>query len=409
MNINVNDLSKAIESKIDKSKWVKWRFSDLVENIVEKVVPKECGLENYIGLKHLDTGSLKIRRYGKCSEISGDKLKIYKGDLIFAKRNSYLKRVAIADFDAVASAHSLVLRAKSKNINPDFLPFFLMSETFWTRAIEISVGSLSPTINWRVLAKQEFLLPPKEQQVELAELFWSINNMIETEKAAYTKLNLYLEANIEAQLHGIELEGKTVNQVLDELEKKTEVLPLNKLGKTFKGKGITKSEVIETGIPCIRYGELYTKHHRIIREYHSFITSESASKSIVIKKGDVLIAGSGETISEIGKSASFIGEETVYAGSDIIIFRPDDMNEKYSGYLMNSILVRQQLNKVGTGATVMHIYGSDIAKIRVPVIGRNKQREIVNHLEEIFKNITLIKLRENKTITLQKSLINQVF
>lgn len=126
-------------------------------------------------------------------------------------------------------------------------------------------------------------------------------------------------------------------------------------------------------------------------------------------KGDVLLAGSGETISEIGKSASFIGEETVYAGSDIIIFRPDNMDEKYLGYLMNSILVRQQLNKVGTGATVMHIYGSDIEKIKVPAIDRELQKDIGNHLEHIFSNIELMKLHEKQTITLQKSLINQVF
>ena len=120
------DITNAIENKIYRSNWVKWKFSDLVKNIVEKVVPKDSGLEHYIGLKHLDTGSLKIRRFGETESLIGDKLKIYKGDLIFAKRNSYLKRVAIADFDAVASAHALVLRPNAENVNPDFLPFFMM-------------------------------------------------------------------------------------------------------------------------------------------------------------------------------------------------------------------------------------------------------------------------------------------
>src|SRR5690554_2934663 len=176
-----NNLNIAIESNLDRSTWEMWKFSDLVENIVEKVVPKESGLEHYIGLEHLDSGSLKIRRFGETSSLIGDKLKIYKGDLIFAKRNSYLKRVAIADFDAVASAHSMVLRPKIKNINPDFLPFFMMSEVFWKRAIEISVGSLSPTINWKSLAKQEFLLPPKAEQARLAKLLWAMDEVIEKE------------------------------------------------------------------------------------------------------------------------------------------------------------------------------------------------------------------------------------
>ena len=38
------NITEAIENKIDRSNWVKWKFSDLVENIVEKVVPKDSGL-----------------------------------------------------------------------------------------------------------------------------------------------------------------------------------------------------------------------------------------------------------------------------------------------------------------------------------------------------------------------------
>ena len=44
---------KLTEKEIDRSKWIKWKFSDLVENVVEKVTPKKSGLEHYIGLKHL--------------------------------------------------------------------------------------------------------------------------------------------------------------------------------------------------------------------------------------------------------------------------------------------------------------------------------------------------------------------
>jgi type I restriction enzyme S subunit len=184
----ISNLTDAIESKMDRSKWKKYKFSDLVENIVEKVVPKNSGLKHYIGLEHLDSGSLKINRFGATESLIGDKLKIYKGDLIFAKRNSYLKRVAIADFNAVASAHSMVLRPKQKNVDPKFLPFFMMSEVFWKRAIEISVGSLSPTINWKSIAKQEFLLPPKAEQASLSDLLWAIDEVIEKEKGVLERL-----------------------------------------------------------------------------------------------------------------------------------------------------------------------------------------------------------------------------
>ena len=190
------NIAEIIEKRIDKSKWVELKFSNICENIVEKVVPKKSNLNHYIGLKHLDSGSLKIRRYGQTSNLDGDKLKIYKGDIIFAKRNAYLKRVSIADFDAVASAHSMVLRAKSKNISPQFLPFFLLSDLFWQKAIEISVGSLSPTINWKSLAKQQFSIPPIDQQVKLSKILWSLNNLIEKEKELHTSLDIFFRSKI---------------------------------------------------------------------------------------------------------------------------------------------------------------------------------------------------------------------
>ena len=84
----------------------------------------------------------------------------------------------------------MVLRPKPENVLPGFLPFFLLSEKFWQRAIEISVGSLSPTINWRALAKQEFLLPPKDQQAKLAELLWAMDEVVERENEVLIRLNV---------------------------------------------------------------------------------------------------------------------------------------------------------------------------------------------------------------------------
>lgn len=400
------------ELNLDRSGWQLVKFGDIAIQQKQTVDRENTELTRYVKGEHMYSEDLHLREWGELKdEYLGPAFirKFEEGDILYGSRRTYLRKVVLAPFEGITSNTTFVVKANETKIDKRLLPYIMKSEGFTQHSIKNSKGSVNPYVNWKDLANYEFLLPSTEHQTFIADLLDSIDELIETEKFTYTKLNLNLEANIEAQIHGVELEGKTINQVLDELVTNVDVLPLSKLGKIFKGKGIAKSEVVETGLPCIRYGELYTKHHRIIRKYHSFITKESASKSIELKKGDVLLAGSGETISEIGKSASFIGEETVYAGSDIIIFRPDNMDEKYLGYLMNSILVRQQLNKVGTGATVMHIYGSDIEKIRVPIIDKDKQKEIGENLEEIFRNITLIKSRENKTITLQKSLINQVF
>ncbi len=90
-------------------------------------------------------------------------------------------------------------------------------------------------------------------------------------------------------------------------------------GTFRKGRGIKKDETKDSGLPCIRYGEIYTKYDRIIYELTSFIDQQSAEASEAIKKGDVLFAGSGETTEDIGKAVVYSGESDAYASGDIII------------------------------------------------------------------------------------------
>ena len=94
---------------------------------------------------------------------------------------------------------------------------------------------------------------------------------------------------------------------------------LGELGQFLKGKGIAKSEVLEDGIPCVRYGEIYTNHNDYIKAFTSFTTQESANQSTRLEYGDILFAGSGETLEDIGKSVAFVDEFEAYSGGDIII------------------------------------------------------------------------------------------
>jgi len=147
------------------------KFEKIAMNLSERVEPKQTDLEIYVGLEHLDSDDLVIRRKGKPEDVIGTKLKIFNGDIIFGKRRAYLRKIAVADFEGIVSAHSMVLRANEENIEKDFLPHFMQSDEFMNRAVQISEGSLSPTIKWKTLAQQEFILPKKEKQAKLIEVF----------------------------------------------------------------------------------------------------------------------------------------------------------------------------------------------------------------------------------------------
>ena len=162
----------------------KYRFDQIAINSTEKKKPVEEDRFTYLGLEHLDSGTLKVTRFGSEVAPIGEKLVMHKGDVLFGKRRAYQKKVAIAPFDGIFSAHGMVLRPKEDVIDKDFFPLFISSDYFLDAAIKISVGSLSPTINWRDLKELEFELPDMDTQRKLAEVLWSINDTME----AYKKL-----------------------------------------------------------------------------------------------------------------------------------------------------------------------------------------------------------------------------
>ena len=179
MAVNKIELSSFNLNNLDKSDWPTYRFDEIAQNISERVDPNKTDLKVYIGLEHIDSESLHIKRFGTPDDVNGQKLKFYKGDIIFGRRRAYQRKAGIATCDGFCSAHALVLRANSDVIDSNLFPFFMHSDLFMNRAIDISVGSLSPTINWGTLKNQEFIIPPTKLQTEFAELLQHANENYE--------------------------------------------------------------------------------------------------------------------------------------------------------------------------------------------------------------------------------------
>jgi type I restriction enzyme S subunit len=146
-----------------------------------------------------------------------------------------------------------------------------------------------------------------------------------------------------------------------------EVVEIGSLGTLDKGRGIRKTEVLETGIPCIRYGELYTAHHEIVKEFKSFISEETASNSRLLKEGEVMFACSGETKEEIGKAVAYCKSDRAYAGSDMIILNPKDSSSEFLGYALNSDIAVDQKSAAGQGDAVVHVSTRNIANLKIPL------------------------------------------
>lgn len=162
---------------------------------------------------------------------------------------------------------------------------------------------------------------------------------------------------------------------------------LSGIGVFFKGSGITKEQLTETGHNAVRYGELYTKHNFHIKKVYSYIPDDVVPFATKIQYGDILFAGSGETNDEIGKSAVYLLKEEGYAGGDTIILRPKNANSLFLSYFLNVGEARKKLREFGQGQSVVHIYKSDIESIKLHLPPLPEQNRIVTVLETLDKAV----------------------
>ena len=183
---------------------------------------------------------------------------------------------------------------------------------------------------------------------------------------------------------------------------------LGELGAFSKGRGIKREDVSDTGLPCILYGELYTRYKNYILNPVSRIPSAVALEALPIKKDDLLFAGSGETAEEIGICAAYLGEEPAYAGGDVITLTPSGQNPIYLGHLMNHPTLAIQKARMGQGAAVVHISASNLAQVKVELPPLAEQTAIAAVLSDMDAEIAALERGRHKTRAIKQGMMQQL-
>lgn len=321
-----------------------YKFDEIAINSTEKKKPTESDKDTYLGLEHLDAGILEVTRFGAETAPKGDKLIMKKGDVLFGKRRAYQKKVAIAPFDGIFSAHGMVLRPKEDVIDKSFFPFFISSDYFLDAAIRISVGSLSPTINWRDLRILEFELPAMEEQRKLAKILWAINDT----KKAYRKLIVSVDEIVKSQF--VEMFAREENH--------------KKLGECAvitKGTTITRDQVIDGDVPVVAAGiEPSCYHNQSNRDAGIITVSASGANAGYVNYWTVPIFAS-DCNTVLTKDESILNNIFLYCRLKV---------------LQDDIFAMQR------GSGQPHVYAKDIADIDVPIPTIKKQIEYAEFVKQ---------------------------
>ncbi|MCO5210059.1 MAG: restriction endonuclease subunit S [Caldilinea sp.] len=373
-----------------KPGWKVWRFDQMAINVNDRIDnPSEADVEHYVGLEHLDPDSLRIRRWGVPTDVEATKLCFRKGDIIFGRRRVYQRKLAVAEFDGICSAHAMVLRPQKDVVLPEFLPFFMQSDLFMSRALEISVGSLSPTINWKTLAAQEFALPPLEEQRRLATLLQMLETVAESVVSARSRL-YDLRHSVEKQTFLI---GSTTDEALlgTLIQHSALTLQTGPFGTVLKASSYT-----DYGHPVVNPSDM--SDGKIVLDNCRFIGDADWERleRYQVKTNDIFIGRKGDMQNLIYVTPEYDG---YLLGSDCIRFRVHDesMLSQYFYFYLRAETTRQWLQSQAYGTIMPGINERLLAKMKILLPNLKKQRAAVDELESIDETDQLLQQRLSQT------------
>lgn len=147
----------------------------------------------------------------------------------------------------------------------------------------------------------------------------------------------------------------------------------------YRGAGVAKKEIVKQGIPCVRYGEIYTKYGIWFDKCLSYTSDNSKRKYFT--NGDILFAITGENVEDIAKSTAYIGNEKCIAGGDIVVMKHNE-NPKFLSYVLSTTQAQQQKSKGKIKSKVVHSSIPALDNISIPIPPLEVQAEIVGILDK---------------------------
>ncbi len=395
--------------------WKKIKFGSFAKNITDRIdIPKNSGLEYYIGLEHLDTDEIRIKRIGFTKDVKATKFLCKKGDIIFGKRNAYLRKVSVTDRDAVVSAHSMVIRPIDGKIYSKFLPCLMQSSLFWKTAYAISEGSMSPTIKWKLLSKQEFWLPTDYEQKRIASILWSIEDTIEKNEKLVQIFNKYRIGLLEELIvNGFGNNSKIVKNE-EKIKESKEIVNLSEITKKIT-KGTTPTtygyKFVDKGVNFIKVESIDETGDFIISMFdHIEPETHKILKRSILEKDDILFSIAGA----LGRVA-IVPNDILPANTNqaIGIIRLKDqeiIKPEFLKLYLTSNIVKNYVNRRNVKTAQANLNLKMLSNIPIIISDINTQNRIVSLEKEISNyidllNQNLINLKKLK-VKLTNSFIN---
>jgi type I restriction enzyme S subunit len=334
-------------------------------------------------------------------KVTGDIVRylLKEGDIVVAMDGSLVGRsfASLSTEDLPALLLQRVARIRSSKFSQSYLSSWVCSSRFTDHCDSVKTTTAIPHISPDDIRSFKIGIPPTVvEQNAIGAAFKNCDALIASLDQLLAKKRQIKQGAMQELLSG--------QRRLPGFSIEWSTLFLGDLGTFLKGSGISREQAQSGEIPCVRYGEIYTTHNDHIRTFESGISPTVAFTATLLRQGDILFAGSGETKEDIGKCVAFLDDIEAYAGGDIVILRPRASDPQFLGYALNTAAVNRQKASQGQGDAVVHISARALAQILVRIPELAEQTAIATILSDMDAEITALEARLTKARHLKQGM-----
>jgi type I restriction enzyme, S subunit len=386
---------------LDKSSWDRVSLGMVAQLSKEKVDPTDGSVERYVAGEHMATDELQIQGWGNVGEVDlgpAFHRRFRPGQVLYGSRRTYLRKVAVADFDGVCANTTFVVETKDSGVLlQEFLPFVMTSEPFHAFAIAESKGSVNPYVNWSDIERFEFDLPLLDEQQRLADLLWAI----ESRRVAMQNLVITTTTARSTWLHSLFARAETTTGLvgLDSMvdARRPICYGVLKPGPEFEGGPLL---VDVKDYPSGRI------HLHTVRRCSPVI--EAGFKRSRLRTGDVLLSIRG-TIGRVAVVPEQLDGQNVSRDSARISGDPTKILPDFLRLILESPDVQEEIRRTTTGLAVKGINVARIRTLQVPNWTIERQQEAVNTQGQIGRTLDTVSDELIALSMLRTSLLVETF
>lgn len=386
-------------------------FGEVARNVnINEKEPLKHGITRAVGLEHLDPCSLQITRWDEITDEISFTRRFSKGQILFGKRRAYQRKAALAEFDGICSSDILVFEAKPAVLIPELLPFVVQSDRFFEFAINTSSGSLSPRTKWKDLARQEFPLPPIDEQRRIAEILWAAEDVIVKNETFVAEMEHY------KQLMMRDLFSKGIGHRDYRVVKTVGMAPTDWIIETLSdissvktgpfGAQLHQEDYVEYGTPIITVEHL--GDNRIIHRDLPHVSEQDKHRlsQYVLTQGDIVFSRVGSV--DRGCLITHNEEGWLFSGRLLRVrVNKTKILPRYLSYYFQREEFKVHIRRIAVGGIMPSINTTLLSSVFIPVPSIAEQRQIAAILSATDDTIAAARASVDASKALKMQMINE--